>query len=160
MSSMTEAGGDIVEIERALTRISHLLTRARRHDRTVIEAGVDVDRASVPLLRALADATEPMRPGELADRIAVEAPHVTRQLQLLQRSGFVERVPDPADGRAHRVRLSPAGTEAVDRIRAVGRRWMAEALEEWPPDDRHRLAVLFHRMVDDFLDHSETLRGP
>jgi DNA-binding MarR family transcriptional regulator len=100
MRVMSEAGDDVVEIERALTRIAYLLTRARQHDRTVTEAGVDVDRAGVPLLRALADAAEPMRPGELADRIAVEAPHVTRQLQRLERTGFVERVADPADGRA------------------------------------------------------------
>src|SRR6266705_2402578 len=91
---------DLVELERALTRISHLLTRAKQHDRTVAEAGVAVDRASVPLLRLLADAEEPMRLGELAVRLAVEAPHVTRQVQRLERTGYVERVPDPCDGRA------------------------------------------------------------
>ena len=47
---------DIVELERALTRIAHLLTRSRQHDRTVLEAGVAIDRASAPLLRVLADA--------------------------------------------------------------------------------------------------------
>jgi DNA-binding MarR family transcriptional regulator len=146
---------DVIELERALTRISHLLTRARQHDRTIAEAGVNVDRASVPLLRVLADEGEPMRPGELAARLAVEAPHVTRQVQRLERAGFVERVPDPDDGRAQRVRLSPAGLTAVDAIRAVGRRWMAEALAGWQPEDRRDLAVLFHRMVDDFLGHAE-----
>jgi DNA-binding MarR family transcriptional regulator len=146
---------DVVELERALTRISHLLTRARRHDRTVAEAGVNVDRAGVPLLRVLADEGEPMRPGELATRLAVEAPHVTRQVQRLERAGFVERVADPDDRRCQRVRLSPTGREAVDSIRAVGRRWMNEALAEWRPEDRRDLALLFHRMVDDFLDHAD-----
>jgi DNA-binding MarR family transcriptional regulator len=146
---------DIVELERALTRISHLLTRARQHDRTLAEAGVNVDRAGVPLLRMLADEGAPMRPGELAVRLSVEAPHVTRQVQRLERAGFVERVPDPDDGRAQRVRLSLTGKEAVDSIRAVSRRWMHEALAEWPPEDRRHLALLFHRMVDDFLDHAE-----
>src|SRR4051794_18697208 len=110
---------DIVEIERALTRVAHLLTRARQHDRTVTEAGVAVERASVPLLRALADA-EPMRPGELAELLAVEAPHVSRLVQRLEAAGYVERVPDPTDGRAQRVRLSPEGRETVECIRAVG----------------------------------------
>jgi DNA-binding MarR family transcriptional regulator len=146
---------DVVELERAMTRISHLLTRARQHGRTIAEAGVTVDRAGVPLLRMLADVGEPLRPGELAARLAVEAPHVTRQVQRLERAGFVERVPDPDDRRAQRVRLSRAGQEAVDSIRAVGCRWMYEALADWPPEDRQRLALLFHRMVDDFLDHAE-----
>jgi DNA-binding MarR family transcriptional regulator len=145
---------DMIELERALTRISHLLTRARQHDRTVLEAGIAVDRAGAPLLRLLADAPEPMRLGELADRLAVEAPHVTRQVQRLERAGFLERVPDPADGRAQRVRISAEGAEAVECIRAVGRRRMAEALAAWSEEDRHRLAVLCHRMVDDFLRHA------
>jgi DNA-binding MarR family transcriptional regulator len=153
---------DMIELERALTRISHLLTRARQHDRTVLEAGVTIDRASAPLLRVLADAPEPMRLGTLADRLAVEAPHVTRQVQRLERTGLVERVPDPDDGRAQRVGITARGAEAVESVRAVGRRQMAEALEDWSDEDRHRLAVLCHRMVDDFLRHAEDnhLLGP
>jgi DNA-binding MarR family transcriptional regulator len=153
---------DMNELERALTRISHLLTRARQHDRTVLEAGVAIDRASAPLLRVLADAPEPMRLGTLADRLAVEAPHVTRQVQRLERTCLVERVPDPDDGRAQRVRITAGGAEAVERVRAVGRRQMAEALEDWADEDRHLLAVLCHRMVDDFLRHAEDnhLLGP
>ncbi|GAA2452863.1 MarR family transcriptional regulator [Actinomadura vinacea] len=142
----------IVEIERALSKISHLLTRARRHDRTVAEAGVPVDRAAVPLLRLLADAGEPMRPGELAARLAVEAPHVTRLVQRLEKAGYVERVPDPGDGRAQRVRLRAAGRDAVDCICEVGHRWMAEALSGWSPEDRRRLADLVDRMADDIAD--------
>lgn len=147
---------DMVELERALTRISHLLTRAKQHDRTVVEAGVAIDRAGSPLLRVLADAPEPMRIGELADRLAVEPPHVTRQVQRLEKAGFLQRVPDPDDGRAQRVRISAEGADAVECIRAVGRRWMAEALVDWSDEDRHRLAVLCHRMVDDFLRHAES----
>jgi DNA-binding MarR family transcriptional regulator len=150
---------DMVELERALTRISHLLTRAKQHDRAVVEAGVDIDRASTPILRLLADAPEPVRLGALADSLAVEAPHVTRQVQRLERSGLVERVPDPDDGRAQRVRISAKGADAVECLRAVGRRRMAEALAEWSEEDRHRLAVLCHRMVDDFLRHADHL-GP
>jgi DNA-binding MarR family transcriptional regulator len=82
---------------------------------------------------------------------------VTRQVQRLERSGLVERVPDPDDGRAQRVRISPKGAEAVECVRAVGRRRMAEALADWSDEDRHLLAVLCHRMVDDFLRHADHL---
>jgi hypothetical protein len=34
---------------------------------------------------------------------------------------------------------------------------MAEALAGWTDEDRHRLAVLCHRMVDDFLRHADHL---
>ncbi|MEV5707077.1 MarR family transcriptional regulator [Actinoallomurus sp. NPDC052274] len=142
---------DMAELERALSRISHLLSRAKEHDRTIEEAGVAVDRASAPFLRALADAPAPLRLGELATLLGVEAPHVTRQVQRLERADFVERVPDPDDRRAQRVRITPKGADAVECIRAVGRRWMSDALADWSEEDRHRLAALCHRMVDDFL---------
>ncbi|WP_063063937.1 MarR family winged helix-turn-helix transcriptional regulator [Nocardia violaceofusca] len=145
----------IVELERALTRIAHLLTRARRHDRTVAAAGVNLDRANVPLLRMLADAAEPMRMGELAACLDVEAPHVTRQIQRLERAGYVDRVTDPEDRRAQRVRITDEGRATVDAIRAVSRRHMRDALAEWSTEDLRQLAALNHRMVDAFLDNAE-----
>ncbi|WP_396448713.1 MarR family winged helix-turn-helix transcriptional regulator [Actinomadura sp.] len=151
------ADAGIAEIERALSRVAHLLTRARQHDRTVVAAGVPVDRAAVPLLRALADGG-PMRPGELAAALAVEAPHVTRQVQRLERAGYVVQVADPDDGRCRRVALSGSGRDAVASIRASGRRWIAGALAAWPPGDRERLARLVHRMVDDFEAHADAGR--
>ncbi|OXR45236.1 MarR family winged helix-turn-helix transcriptional regulator [Nocardia cerradoensis] len=145
----------IVELERALTRIAHLLTRARRHDRTVAAAGVNLDRANVPLLRMLADAAEPMRMGELAACLDVEAPHVTRQIQRLERAGYVDRVTDPEDRRAQRVRITDEGRATVDAIRAVSRRHMRDALAQWSTEDLRQLAALNHRMVDAFLDNAE-----
>lgn len=141
---------EVAEIERALTRITYLSTRARQHERLMALAGVPLDRAAVALLRQVAD-SEPLRPGELAQRLGVEASHVTRTVQQLQRSGHVTRVPDPADRRAQRIELTGAGREAVDRIRKAGARGMQLALGEWQPAELRTLATLFHRMVDDFL---------
>src|SRR5580704_14759669 len=71
--------------------ILRLITRARRHDRVRTVAAVPLDRAAVMVLRQLAEAG-PARPGELADRLGVEAPHVTRQVQRLQQAGYADRV--------------------------------------------------------------------
>ena len=147
------ASPEVIEIERALTRITYLSTRARQHDRLMAMAGVPLDRAAVALLRQVAD-SEPLRPGELAQRLGVEASHVTRTVQQLQKSGYVTRVPDPDDGRAQRIRLTDAGREAVGRIRDAGARGMQLALSDWSPEELGRLATLFHRMVDDFLSYS------
>ncbi|WP_280357345.1 MarR family winged helix-turn-helix transcriptional regulator [Nocardia otitidiscaviarum] len=147
----------IVELERAMSRLAYLLTRARRHDRAVTACGITVDRASVPLLRILADAAAPLRLGELAVRLDVEAPHVTRQVQRLEKNGFVGRVADPDDRRAQLVRLTDSGRAAVDAIRAVQRRWMREALADWSSEDLRTLATLNHRMLDDFAEHTRCL---
>jgi hypothetical protein len=49
------ASPEVTEIERALTRITYLSTRARQHDRLMALAGVPLDRAAVALLRQVAD---------------------------------------------------------------------------------------------------------
>ncbi|MFD5751305.1 MarR family winged helix-turn-helix transcriptional regulator [Streptomyces sp. NPDC127033] len=144
---------DIIEIERALTHISYLTNRVRQHERLMALAGVSLDRAAVAILRAMAD-SDTLRPGELAVRLGVEASHITRQVQQLQKSGYVTRVPDPDDRRAQRVQLTPVGRDAIDRIRDASRRGMEMALGDWSPQDLHQLATLFHRMVDNFLSHS------
>ncbi|GAB7110430.1 hypothetical protein JCM4814A_87450 [Streptomyces phaeofaciens JCM 4814] len=147
------ASPEVIEIERALTRVTYLSTRARQHDRLMAVAGVPLDRAAVALLRQIAD-SEPLRPGELAQRLGVEASHVTRTVQQLQKSGYVTRVPDPDDGRAQRIQLTGVGREAVDRVREAGARGMQLALADWSPEELGRLATLFHRMVDDFLSYA------
>ncbi|MCI3243312.1 MULTISPECIES: MarR family winged helix-turn-helix transcriptional regulator [Streptomyces] len=147
------ASDEVIEIERALTRITYLSTRARQHERRMALAGVPLDRAAVALLRQVAD-SDPLRPGELANRLGVEASHVTRTVQQLQRSGYVTRVPDPDDRRAQRIQLTEAGQQAIARVRDVGARGMQLALSAWTPEELRQLATLFHRMVDDFLSYT------
>ncbi|MDH6220456.1 MarR family winged helix-turn-helix transcriptional regulator [Streptomyces pseudovenezuelae] len=149
----TPASEEVVEIERALTRITYLSTRSRQHERLMALAGVPLDRAAVALLRQVAD-SEPLRPGELANRLGVEASHVTRTVQQLQKSGYVTRVPDPVDRRAQRIELTETGRQAIDRVRDAGSRGMQLALSDWSPEELRQLATLFHRMVDDFLAHA------
>lgn len=144
---------EVTEIERALTRITYLSTRARQHERLMALAGVPLDRAAVALLRQIAD-SEPLRPGELAARLGVEASHVTRTVQQLERTGYVSRVPDPSDRRAHRIELTETGRSAVASVREAGARGMQLALADWKPEELRQLAGLFHRMVDDFLTYA------
>ncbi len=144
------ASPEVAEIERALTRVTYLSTRARQHEWLMALAGVPLDRAAVALLRQIADA-EPLRPGELAQRLGGEASHVTRTVQQPQRAGHVTRLPDPVDRRAQRIQLADAGREAVGRVCEAGARGMQRALAGWRSEDLRQMAALFHRMVDDFL---------
>ena len=140
---------DVIELERALSQIAYLITRHRQHDRTAVEAGVPVSRAAVPILRLLAESPS-LRPGEIAARLEVEPPHIARQVHLLERAGYAESVPDPGDRRAHTVRLTPAGRDAIGRISRAGRQQMLKALANWSPQELQQLATLISRMADDF----------
>lgn len=143
----------MAEIDRNLNRMAHLANHARQHGRLRELAGISLERSAVVLLRQIAD-SEPLRPGELANLLAVEASHITRQVQRLQEAGYVTRVPDPEDRRAQRIRLTAEGEAAVVRIREVKCHIMRMALEGWSPQDLRRLAAYVDRMVDDLLSYA------
>lgn len=66
-----------------------------------------------------------LRGGELARRLGVEPPTITKMLRRLENCGIVERSPDPRDARSFRVRLTPEGRSLEE---PVARCW--EAAEE------------------------------
>lgn len=59
------------------------------------------------------------RPGELARRAGVTPQAMAELVRYLEEHGYVERVPDPADGRARLVRLTPLGREAAAAAHAA-----------------------------------------
>lgn len=65
---------------------------------------------SVSVLRTVDP--EGTRPGELARRAGVTPQAMAEFVRHLEARGYVERVPDPTDGRARLVRLTARGREA------------------------------------------------
>jgi DNA-binding MarR family transcriptional regulator len=57
----------------------------------------------------------------LAERAQVAKQTATALVDHLERSGYVERVPDPADGRARLVRLTRRGMQVIPVARAEER---------------------------------------
>jgi DNA-binding MarR family transcriptional regulator len=58
-----------------------------------------------------------VRPSELAARLRVSKQALNHLLGQLERLGYLEREPDPADLRSKRVALTPRGTSAIRVIR-------------------------------------------
>src|SRR3954464_5211062 len=70
----------------------------------------------------------------LATHAGVDVSVASRQLAVLERSGYVERRPDPLDGRASLLRLTPAGAAALEDARALRSDWALTALSGWDED--------------------------
>lgn len=64
---------------------------------------------------------------DLADRSGLTKQAVGEAVAELERKGYVERVPDPGDGRAKIIKLTERGMEAC----LTGRRLFAEIEAEW-----------------------------
>src|SRR3954451_6028524 len=93
------------------------------------------------------------RCSSLAGHAGVDVSVASRQLAVLERLGYVERRPDPQDGRASLLRLTPAGAEALAASRAVRSDWALAALSGWDEAEARRLTGLLARPVAD-LDPS------
>lgn len=59
----------------------------------------------------------PIRIGDLAQREKVAAPSMTRTLSGLVAAGWVQREPDPEDGRSFMVTLTPGGEALITKVR-------------------------------------------
>src|SRR3954449_5095317 len=93
----------------------------------------------------------------LAARAGVDISVASRQLASLERSGLVERGPDPQDGRASLLRLTPEGAHALEASRALRAEWALTALAGWDEEDARTLSDLLGRLVTD-LDSAGTSR--
>lgn len=85
----------------------------------------------------------------LAARAGIDISVASRQVAVLERSGYVERHPDPHDGRASLLRLTPQGADALTATRAVRADWALNALSGWDEDDARRLTDLLDRLRTD-----------
>ena len=82
------------------------------------------------LLTALAVVSKrgPLRLAELAQLEGVSAPGATRIVSELEARGLVGRSVDPDDGRAFRIQVTAAGTDAILLARAARAKVVAELL--------------------------------
>jgi DNA-binding MarR family transcriptional regulator len=85
----------------------------------------------------------------LAARAGVDVSVASRQLAVLERSGYVERHPDPRDGRATLLRLTAQCAEALAATRAMRADWALAALSGWSEHDARRLTDLLDRLRAD-----------
>jgi DNA-binding MarR family transcriptional regulator len=85
----------------------------------------------------------------LAAQTGVDVSVASRQIAALERAGHVERRPDPQDGRASLLRLTPAGAKVMAVTRGLRSEWALGALAGWDEDDARQLADLLDRLVSD-----------
>jgi DNA-binding MarR family transcriptional regulator len=111
--------------------------------------GIPLERPAMAVLVVLQLAGQPLRIGEIATRMEVVGPHVTRQVQGLERRGLVHRVTDPDDQRARLIELTPDGAAAAGRYLQTLLTWFTEAVGDWPEQDRQTFGRLLGRFVDD-----------
>ena len=87
-----------------------------------------------------------LRGGELACRLGVEPPTVTKMLRRLENLSLVERRADPADARSFRVYLTPEGRALEDPVSRSFVRAEERTLAGLEPSERRELSRLLAKM--------------
>lgn len=151
--------GTTGEIGAALISLSRAMNQVRVHAMLRKQAGVDLDRGGAAVLYKLVADGDNIRLGDLAERLGVDSPAVTRKIQQLETMGLVRRSPDPDDGRASRIRITAAGRDSIDRLLVAHRRWVEEMLSSWPETDQRAFARLVHRFASTIEEDLQARHG-
>jgi DNA-binding MarR family transcriptional regulator len=120
-ASVDRRSSQLDEIAEALPQRTAALSRL-----FLTRTSVCVSRTEVGVLRKLNDG--PRRITELAAEERVTQPAITLLVNRLAERGWVERVPDPSDGRAVLVSLTPVGKDVFEQLRAEYRALLHEEM--------------------------------
>jgi len=124
-----------------------LLTALRLHKQQMMRAlatrGIHPGQAFC--LRVLAD-RDGITQRDLADTLHLARPTVTKMVQALERSGAVERRPDPDDQRLTRVYLTGGGRELAAEMHGIAAGYINATIGTLAEDDRRELARLLEEL--------------
>jgi DNA-binding MarR family transcriptional regulator len=80
---------------------------------------VDLNGRHLSMLAMLVARHDPPRLHEVAQDLGVARSIVTRAVDCFEKHGFAERLPEPADRRQVRIRITRDGRRFVDRMLAI-----------------------------------------
>jgi DNA-binding MarR family transcriptional regulator len=96
---------------------------------------------------------------DLAARLDVVPRAVTTLVDAVEERGLVRRQPDPASRRVVRIRLTPAGSEAVRALRDARRAAAEELLAPLDAEQRSALAGLLDTLEGEATPGTHCPRG-
>jgi DNA-binding MarR family transcriptional regulator len=126
------------------TAIALTQTITRLRSRLRQESSPSTSEISMPQLTALARIISdgPIANVTLATREHVRPQSMSEFVRALEAHGFVERLPDPDDGRRVLFTATAAGHRIVDAVMEARHAWLTDAIDETlSPAERDILAV-------------------
>ena len=110
------------------------------------QEGDAIDPGTFWLLKTISH-RGPLRITDLAAATHLDTSTVSRHVSQLERNGFIDRTPDPADGRAQLVGISAGGQQQLDQTFERRRTILEDTLADWPSSD----ITEFERLLSKFV---------
>jgi DNA-binding MarR family transcriptional regulator len=146
--SPADAAATRQRLSDALGALRRITGSPRLERRVAVHSGVPIGLSAVAVLgQVVADG--PLRLSDLARLARMHPAALTRQVQALEAEGYIERRPDPDDGRAAVVQVTSSGRSALRRVQAANDDIMSGQLADWSPDELEALVTQMERLITD-----------
>ena len=122
----------------------------RRLNRAMAEHGASLARTK--LLLCIERAEGEARAADIAELLDLAPRTVTEALDAMERDGQIQRVPDAADRRVKRLRITPAGSAAIAATEPLRHRLIEQALASIAQSDRDRLTQLLGDVAEALVE--------
>jgi MarR family transcriptional regulator, transcriptional regulator for hemolysin len=115
----------------------------RYFEQRAAQLGMSLSQCKVLIFLSRNEGTTQAKLAELSD---TDPMTLVRILDRMERDGWIERRPDPADRRAYRLHLKPASEPVLAEILRVGEKVRNEALVGISADEREQMMSLLERV--------------
>ncbi|AXK36419.1 MarR family transcriptional regulator [Streptomyces armeniacus] len=140
---MTAGRAEFRELARQLRSVNAVNRELARH------LPSDCPPASAGLLSLLRRHGE-IRMSELTELLGIDMSVTSRHVAHATERGWIERHPDPHDGRSRLLRLTESGDRQLDDLSERATDTLAHRLYDWPDDDIAALNALLDRLRTSF----------
>ena len=115
----------------------------RYFEQRAAQLGMSLSQCKVLVFLSRNEGTTQAKLAELSD---TDPMTLVRTLDRMERDGWIERRPDPADRRAYRLHLKPASEPVLEEIQRIGDKVRNEALVGISADEREQMMKLLERV--------------
>ena len=142
-------------------RMTARMVLAGRRWRALLDEGLRPTGHSSARLETLAAIfnSPPLSPQvNIARRLRIEGPTLTRMLDGLEKEGLVERLPDPSDRRSKRLRVTEQGEAVLEEMFAIAdrlRERLLEGLKEEQLEETNDLFAILIGRLDEGLQSGD-----
>lgn len=84
---------------------------------------------------------------DIAKRLRIEGPTLTRMIDALEQDGLVERVPDPADRRTKQLRVTQGGEAVLEELFAIADEMRERLLDGFSEDEIEQMNRVLRKLI-------------
>lgn len=122
-----------------------------------------VPQPAATALAVIDGASAPLTPSQVSERVLIPSATMTAMLDLLERRGWIHRIPNPDDRRSVLIEITPDGRATADQMLPGIRALERSVLSALTPDERacllNLLGKILTRTADVAAEPPEPLNG-